>query len=179
MRLLGCAPESAAQDNRFWRIKGWALAQRGESRDAEAAYEKALEINPYDYRSQHQLAGVKRALRQFDRVEKLENLSRQGTSLRRDILIMDRIDTVPPDILKRIAEYAAEAGDELVAERLMVRLKDWAPEALRPPTPPEAQRIPPRSGRPAPGPGAASPGGDAPALDTEPSQPPDTTDSPT
>ncbi|MHB8970894.1 MAG: tetratricopeptide repeat protein [Pirellulaceae bacterium] len=126
VRLLSRAPAAAAEDNRFWRYKGWVYAARGEFPEAEAAYEKALQLNPYDYRSQHQLAGVERSLRRFDRVEKLENLSQQGTSLRRDILVMDRVDTVPPDILKRIAEYAQSAGDTLVADKLQQRFKDWS-----------------------------------------------------
>jgi tetratricopeptide (TPR) repeat protein len=107
---------------------GWVHAARGEFLEAETAYEKALKLNPYDYRSQHQLAGVERSLRRFDRVEKLESLSQQGTSLRRDVLVMERIDEVPPDILNRIAKYAEGSGDALVAGKLLLRLKDWAPK---------------------------------------------------
>lgn len=135
VRLLAQAPAEAAADSRFWRYKGWLHTARGEFGEAEAAFEKALELNPYDYRSQHQLAGVERALARFDRVEQLGRLSRLGTALRRDILLIDRVDTVAPDILKRIAEYAEGTGDTLVADRLMVLLKDWAPEWLESPTP--------------------------------------------
>jgi tetratricopeptide (TPR) repeat protein len=153
-RLLSQSPAAAADDNRFWRYKGWVHAARGEFPEAETAFLKALQLNPYDYRSQHQLASVERALQRLDRVEHFSNLSRQGTALRRDILVMDRIDTVPPDILKRIAEYAEAAGDMRVAGKLFLRLKDWAPEWLEPPA--ENARPRARTSRPEAGPGAES-----------------------
>jgi tetratricopeptide (TPR) repeat protein len=162
IRLLSRAPEAASEDNRFWRYKGWVHSAQGEFADAEIAFQKALQLNPYDYRSQHQLAAVERALGKFDRVRDLESRSRQGTSLRRDILVMDRVDRPPADILKRIADYAAANGDTEVAGKLLLRLKDWAPEVLefrdspmaRTRKPPAGPGVPPLS---SPSPAAAEP----------------------
>jgi tetratricopeptide (TPR) repeat protein len=163
VRLLSRAPATAAEDNRFWRFKGWVHSTRGELADAEAAYQQALKLNPYDYRSQHQLAVVERSLRRFDRVERLENLSQQGTTLRRDILVMERVDLVPHDILQRIAAYAEAVGDVMVATKLRERFLTWGAQqqgltaTLK--TPPRASRFVPeatwpddtdRDSRPAP-----------------------------
>lgn len=154
-RLLSLSPPEAAEDNRFWRYKGWVHSARGEFPEAEAAYLKALQINPYDYRSQHQMAAVERALQRFDEVERYSDLSRLGTTLRRDILVMERIDEVPPDVLKRIAEYAEAVGDMRVAGKLYMRLQEWAPEWMEPH--PQAMRPRAPSGRAEAGPGAEPP----------------------
>ncbi len=132
--LLSRAPKAAAADGRFWRYKGWVHVARGEFQEAKAAFEKAMEINPYDYRSQHQMASVERSLGNLEQVKIYEDRSQQGTSLRKDILVMESVENVPPGILKRIARYAECCGDNEAAGRLLVRLKEWAPECLDPRT---------------------------------------------
>jgi tetratricopeptide (TPR) repeat protein len=132
VRLLSRAPKAAAADGRFWRYKGWVHSARGEFQEAKVAFEKAMEINPYDYRSQHQMASVERSLGNLEQVKLYEDRSQQGTALRKDILIMDSVDNVPPDILKRIFKYAESCGDNEVAGRLLVQLKEWVPAWLDP-----------------------------------------------
>jgi tetratricopeptide (TPR) repeat protein len=58
--LLSQLPAEAADDDRFWRYKGWLHSVRVELMDAVAAYQRALQINPYDSVSQHQWAAVER-----------------------------------------------------------------------------------------------------------------------
>ncbi len=127
-RLLSHAPPAAATDNRFWRYKGWLHAARGELADAKQSYEKSLELNCYDNVTRHQLAGVERRFKRLDQVKLLEELALEGKNLRREMLGLKRVDSVPPEVLKRMALYARECGDTLVAGKLLLRIDEWSEE---------------------------------------------------
>jgi tetratricopeptide (TPR) repeat protein len=124
--LLARAPQAAADDNRFWRYMGWLHMHRDELRQAQDSYEKALALNPYDHLSRHQLASVERRQKRLDRVEALEELARVGKTLRREILQLQSVDKVPPELLKKMAVYAEACGDEPVAEQLKFRIEQWS-----------------------------------------------------
>lgn len=125
-RLLAQAPAEAAHDNRFWRYKGWLHGARGELEEADAAYRKALALNCYDFVSRHQLSSIERRRKRLDQVKPLVDLAQRGKELRRDILVMDSVATVPRGILQRVARYAEECGDELTARQLTMRLDEWS-----------------------------------------------------
>jgi tetratricopeptide (TPR) repeat protein len=125
-RLLSQAPPTSADDSRFWRYKGWLQAAKGELEEARQCYQKALSLNPYDYVAQHQLAGVERRFRQLDRVKELEELSSETKSLQRDLSLLERVDKVPPGLLKRMAEHARKCGDYPVAAKLLLRVEQWS-----------------------------------------------------
>ncbi len=122
-RLLSKAPPEAADDNRFWMYKGWLHAARGELQEAETSYRKALLLNCFDISSQHQLAGVLRRLKRFDEVEELEERSRAGKALQREILQLESVVTASRDLLLRVAQFTEDCGDDLVARRLIQRLE--------------------------------------------------------
>ncbi len=126
-RLLARAPKASADDNRFWRCRGWLHAARDRLEEAEACYRKALEINRYDWLTRHQLAGVLRRLKRFDEVQTLERVSKEGKDLRRDILQLENVAKVPAEILARMAQHAANCGDLLVADKLAQRIAQWSP----------------------------------------------------
>ena len=130
-RLLSRAPPEAADDNRFWRYMGWLHTARGEFRQAKQSYEKALLLNCYDHISRHQLAGVERRFKRLEQVEALEELVREGKALRRQIQELENVVVVPPELLKRMALYAEECGDDLVASQLNYRIEQWSKEWSR------------------------------------------------
>lgn len=126
-RLLAAAPPGAVDDNRFWRYTGWLHAARGNLEEAENCCRNALALNGYDYVARFQLAGIHRRLRKLDQVKALEDLWRRGKELRQEILQIERVDKIPQPMMRRIAKYAKDCGDELAWERLQVRfweLKD-------------------------------------------------------
>ncbi len=122
-KLLSEAPAAAAEDNRFWRYKGWLHATLGELAEAQACYEKALSLNCFDHVCRHQLAGVARRFQRMDDVEVLEETARQGGDLLREVLQLESVNKVPPATLRRIAEYAKRCGDYSVAGKLLLRLE--------------------------------------------------------
>lgn len=130
-RLLSRAPPEAATDNRFWRYMGWLHAARGEFSQARENYEKALMLNCYDHVSRHQLAGVERRFKRLDQVKALEELVLEGKALRRQILELENVANVPPELLMRMAAYAEKCGDDLVAGQLFRRVEQWSEEWSR------------------------------------------------
>jgi tetratricopeptide (TPR) repeat protein len=123
-KLLTEAPAAAADDNRFWKYKGWLHATLGELAEAKECYEKALSLNCFDHVSRHQLAGVARRFQRMDDVQVLEETSRLGWALRREVLQLQSVDKVSPATLQRIAEYAKRCGDYSVAGKLLLRLEN-------------------------------------------------------
>lgn len=121
-RLLGQAPPAAAEDNRFWRFKGWLHASQGEFADAEAAYQRALQLHPFDWHSQHELASVLRRLQRHDQVTKWQQLAVEGKEIRKQIFQLRNVQSAPKILLQRIAKYARECGDPEVADHLMLRV---------------------------------------------------------
>ncbi|MBP87242.1 MAG: hypothetical protein CMJ64_11060 [Planctomycetaceae bacterium] len=122
-RLLSTAPPAAAADNRFWRYMGWLHRDNEEWLEAERCYQKALKINPYDYVTQHQLAAVERRLNRPEFVETLGSLARDGQNLRRELLQLPSVTSVPLPMLQRMAIPAAACGDGAIASRLHERTK--------------------------------------------------------
>ena len=124
--LLARVPASCGDDNRFWRFKGWLHAARGEAEEAQAAYGRALELNPFDFGSRHQLAEVLRTLGQTDSAAPEAALAAEGRALRRAILEQPDIASVPPAVLARVQRFIRGSGADRVADRLSARLGDAA-----------------------------------------------------
>lgn len=121
-KLLAQAPASATEDNRFWQMKGWWHNAKGQLIDAEQAYRKALELNPFDWLAQHELADVLRRLRRPEDVKWYEDLANEGNSIRRFVLQLPDARSVPRDCSERMARYASKCGDQRFADHLSKRI---------------------------------------------------------
>lgn len=124
-KLLAEVPASAAKDNRFWHYKGWYHANLSEWQEAEKCYRQALELHPYAWRSQFELADVLRKSGDLREVERLSQLSLEGKDLQKTILQLPDVQSVPMDIFKRMQRYASNCGDAPVADTMMDRIKQY------------------------------------------------------
>lgn len=124
-KLLEQVPASAANDNRFWHYKGWYHSNLSEWEEAEKCYRKALELHPYAWRSQFDLADVLRKSGQMDQVEKWTQLSLEGKDLQKTILQLPDVQSVPMEVFKRMQKYADESGDTPVAGRMLERIRQY------------------------------------------------------
>lgn len=122
--LLGQVPATAAEDNRVWYYKGWLHSVRDELQDAEASYRKALDLHPYAWRSQLDLANVLRRMNRFEEVEKLNQLSLMGKQIREEVLQLPDVQSVPVALFRKMQEYAAGCGDDATATRMAERLEN-------------------------------------------------------
>ncbi len=88
-------PPKPSSDNRFWRFKGWVHAAQRQYPLAEAAYRHALQLNPYDWHSQHELADVMRKLKKHAQVEVLQAQALEGKELRKAIMQLPNVQDIP------------------------------------------------------------------------------------
>lgn len=122
-RLLAQVPVSAANDSRFWHYKGWYHANLSEWNEAEKCYRKAIELYPYSWRSQFDLADVLRKSGKADQVERWALLALEGKDLQKTILQLPDVQSVPIEVFKRMQKYAEDCGDPSVAGRMLERLR--------------------------------------------------------
>ena len=121
-QLLSQVPASAANDARFFRYKGWLHRMRDEFAAAEDAFRQAIAKDRYDWKSQTQLAEVQRLQHRTDEAEIALKTASIGTQLRKSILGLSNIETVPMDVLEQLHRYAASTGDDTVANQLAIRM---------------------------------------------------------
>ena len=110
-QILSKASAQAEQDSRFWRAKGWFHFTRDELPAAQEAYETALKLNPYDWKSRHQFAAVLRRLGEQDRLEQITDLALEGKNLERTLFELPSASDLPPEIRARLTAYAKQVGD--------------------------------------------------------------------
>ncbi|GAA4470249.1 hypothetical protein [Novipirellula rosea] len=121
-QLLSQVPATAANDARFFRYKGWLHWMRDEFAAAEEAFRQAIAKDPYDWKSQTQLAETLRLQHRTSEAEIALNSASIGTQLRKSILGLSTIETIPIDVLEQLHRYATTMGDEVVAKRLVIRM---------------------------------------------------------
>lgn len=137
-RLLSSAPPKAQDDNRFWRFKAWLHGTRNELDEANAAYDKARELFPYDAAAMHEQAVILRKLGKEEAAAELAALADRGRTLRRTILQQPSVQATNPETLVEIADFLADCGDSATAERLRERIREMAratPPATAPSVP--------------------------------------------
>ena len=120
--LLGKLPPEADDDNRFQRFAGWAHAQLGDEGRAQQSYNNALRLHPLDWSTRHLLADLRRQQQQFNEVDRLEKLAVLANELRRALDVLPDARSVPKSLLEKLADYAAQCGDELYARSLRRQL---------------------------------------------------------
>lgn len=130
--LLENAPPESAEDSRFWRYKGWVHEQRDEYDEALAAYQKCLEMYPYDHQAHHQLAGVYRRLKEPEKVAHHQTLAVLGNEIRRVAITMPDLENIPDELFGMMAEFAELSEISDVAARLKERLELMQANSARP-----------------------------------------------
>jgi uncharacterized protein HemY len=133
-RLLTSAPPKAQDDNRFWRFKAWLHGTRNELDEADAAYDKARELFPFDAAAMHEQAVILRKLGKEQEAAELAALADRGRTLRRTILQQPSVQATSPETLVEIADFFADCGDTATAERLRERMREMARGASPPAT---------------------------------------------
>ena len=120
--ILKNAPESASQDGRFWRFKGWLHEVNGELPESIAAYRQSLELHPTDWNTMNRLAVVERRVNNQPAVKRLTDLMERGNETRRSLRKEKAIEVTAPKILLDLASLFRDCGDHQIAAAMEVRL---------------------------------------------------------
>ncbi|MCA9127178.1 MAG: hypothetical protein KDB22_08830 [Planctomycetales bacterium] len=105
-QLLAAAPPESVNDNRFWRYKGWLHATVQEWQAAKSAYEKSLELSPFDWATEFELVAVLRASENIAASLEMQARSSLGQKITRAIQLAPTIRSLtPPSIYDDMEEY--------------------------------------------------------------------------
>ncbi|EMI18998.1 hypothetical protein RMSM_04077 [Rhodopirellula maiorica SM1] len=121
--LLSQVPASAANDARFFRYKGWLHRMRDEFAEAEQSFRQAIAKDPYDWKSQTQLAETLRLQNRTSEAETALEIASMGTQLRKSILGLSTIEILPVNVLKQLHQYSVTMNDQSVADQLAIRIE--------------------------------------------------------
>jgi tetratricopeptide (TPR) repeat protein len=120
--ILAKIPDTADMDARIWRAKGWIHLAKDQFQEAEAAFKQAIKLDPYDWRTRHQLATVYRRQERSADAESTAKLAALGKELEKEILKLPRADGITGKLLARLANYARQCGDEVVFRGILKRI---------------------------------------------------------
>lgn len=119
--ILKSAPDSAANDGRFWRFKGWIHEINNQLEASTKAYQKALELHPVDWNTMNRLSIVERRLQDQSEVKRLTSLVERGNDIRKR-LRQQVVETASPQILQEMAVLFRDCHDGKIADSLESRL---------------------------------------------------------
>lgn len=121
-KLLKLVDESAIEDHMVWVYRGWYHQTLQQWSEAEEAIREALRLFPLSPLAHHEYAKFLRARQRPDtEIARQQKLSAMGRELRSTVLRSRSAMDISPGLLKDIADYAAECGDQLVAESARYR----------------------------------------------------------
>ncbi len=120
--LLSQAPDSAGNDARFWRLKGWVHESNAEFDEANSAYRRALQLHPVDWITMNRLAIVERHRQNIPEVTRLTKLVERANDLRRVLRKLTSVENVAPPILIELAKFCRDCGESIVGPALERRM---------------------------------------------------------
>lgn len=126
--ILKNAPESAAQDSRFWRFKGWLHEANGELQESVAAYRQSLALHPTDWNTMYRLTVVERRADNHPEVKKLTELLQRGNEARQRLRKEKAVEIATPEIMQDLASLFRDCGDVQIATAMESRLANARPK---------------------------------------------------
>ncbi len=121
-KLLSKLPSTAEGDSRFWYYKGWYYYGRNQLTEAATALRKSLSLDPFDWRTRHQLAQVVRRLEGPKAAKTMVELAEQGKNLSIASAKLPNARVAGKQLLRRIANYVERCGDAQMARAIQNRL---------------------------------------------------------
>lgn len=117
--------EDALLDNRFWRFKGWFHNARREQELAQKAYEKALELNPFDWATRVELATLLRTTVGVEASKPVQELADSGKQLMFAIQDCPNLNVLEPfELYDDLTKYFESCGQDDLANGLRRRLDE-------------------------------------------------------
>jgi tetratricopeptide (TPR) repeat protein len=124
--LLTHAIAQADEDFRFWHARGWVFAKIQEYEEAERCYQRALLLNPLDWRTRFHFSELKRAMGRSDEAIAAGQLAIDGRGLEREMLQQTDILSVPDGLFRRLLDYSQHCGAKIFTRGLQKHLRATA-----------------------------------------------------
>lgn len=120
--VLKNSPDSAAQDSRFWRFKGWLHEANHELESAIAAYRQALNLHAIDWNAINRLAITERLAKNEAEVKRLSELLDRANETRKNLRKQKAIEIASPQVLEELLALFRDCGETDIARALESRL---------------------------------------------------------
>ncbi|MEZ6128290.1 MAG: hypothetical protein R3C59_06390 [Planctomycetaceae bacterium] len=121
-RLLNDAPAAAEADGRFWRFRGWLLTANMSFDAAEQSLQRAIDLNPWDWRARLFLADVLRKLGQQEKATEVGELAMAGKTLHSRLLESPNARELSLELVDQIYSHLQQTGPKAICEALAKRL---------------------------------------------------------
>ncbi|MEW4530424.1 tetratricopeptide repeat protein [Maioricimonas sp. JC845] len=120
--LLSRVDPMAENDSRFWRVRGWLMLDRGRYQEATDAFERALELNVFDWQARWLMADALRKLNRTEEADQAAALALTGKELQQRIFEKPSARDLDEQLAADILQYASDLEAILFAEALARRL---------------------------------------------------------
>ncbi len=122
-QLLANIPPTMGRESRFWRFKGWYHMAVDDWRQAQIAYERAIELWPFDWICDHELAIVLRHTQSIGEANQYQSRAILGKEVMRLVLSAPVLDISNRETFEKIHEYMVLCGRTEIAAALKRRLE--------------------------------------------------------
>ncbi len=122
VKLMTQASESAESDSRFWRYRGWLLAQQNMHEKAGEALEHSLKLHPFEWPARLLLADVYRKLGKSDLADLHAKLASKGKDLQDKLFERPTARDVDEALFLEIHDYCREMGAWAVVKAIEQRV---------------------------------------------------------
>lgn len=122
IRLMTQASGSAEKDSRFWRYRGWLLAQQNLHEESAEALTHALKLNPFEWQARLLLADVYRKLGNSELTTFHAQLASQGKNLQEKIFERPTAKDIDEPLFREIHDYCRKMDASTVVEAIERRL---------------------------------------------------------
>jgi len=89
VELLAASPESALNDARFWRYRGWLLKRTKDYDAALKAFHQSLQFDPFAWRPRFEIATIRRLQGDTDAADSVSDIAQMGKRLEENLYETD------------------------------------------------------------------------------------------
>lgn len=122
--LLETCPPEAQTDPRYWKIRAWAARMRGKPEAARVDIEKAIALDPFDWRARWEQASILRLLGERKAAETAAEIASEGKAIEKMLMELPNAQMLTWGNVERLHRYAQQVGDPLVVEGLERRMPE-------------------------------------------------------
>jgi tetratricopeptide (TPR) repeat protein len=125
--LLQQADETAENDSRFWRYRGWYLMQADEDEKAATAAERSLELNKLDWRAWLQYSSILRKLNRLPEAERASEVAKRGKIAEQAVLELDNPAELDGEVAAFVYQFIKLAGADDALSAIEFRMRNNSP----------------------------------------------------
>jgi len=121
-KILANASAACGEDPRFWYFHGWYHSTMENWESAREAYQRALEIEPFDWLTWSELAMASRRTAGPEAARPLQEIALLGRDVTQVIRMATNMEAIDVEDFEKLADYFEACGDSKLAQQLRISL---------------------------------------------------------